>query len=285
MPREYLQTIMMPSLAGVGIGVRAPHLKEILETRPSLPWVEIHPENFITAPKRSLLREISALYPVSFHGVGLSLGSPSLNRDHLRFLKDLVNEFNPVLFSEHVAWNQLEGVYYNDLFPLPYTSEALMHLSRHIRETQEVLERSILIENPSRYVSFPESTWCEADFMKALVEETGCRILLDLNNVYVSCHNTGGDPFAYVNTFHGQNSVAEIHLAGHEPCTLDQRVLVDTHGAPIVADVWDLYAHAVEVLGPVPTLIEWDTNIPPVSVLYEEARKATEIMERCHVAS
>lgn len=276
-----------PTVSGVGIGLRSPHLADILHYNPALPWLEVHPENFVTPSKQSLLREIAALYPLSFHGVGLSLGSPSLNTDHLSFLKKLVRTFNPVLFSEHVAWNQLEGVYYNDLFPMPYTDESLKHLAGHIRQVQETLEHSILIENPSQYIRCGTSTWREPDFMRALAMETGCRVLLDVNNIYVTCHNIGGDPLQYIRSFVGTPYVGELHVAGHETCIdpSQQMVLMDTHGAPVSADVWDLYEQALTLLGDIPTLVEWDTHIPPLQVLLNESHRAEQIRIRCHVAA
>lgn len=267
----------------VGVGLRFPHFKDFLvANKPEISWLEVHPENYKIGSSLKVLEEIRAFYPLSLHGVGLSLGSPTLDLDHLKFLKFLCDFLNPGLVSEHVAWSVLDGYYLNDLLPLPYTQEALDLLVKNITQTQEFLGREILIENPSSYVTFESSTFSEEDFMVALARQSGCKILLDINNIYVSSVNHGFCPRAYVDRFRGGELVKEMHLAGHRRVSPD--LLVDDHGSAISEEVWDLYAYALKVVGPVPTLVEWDNNIPAFDILLREAKKAQKVMESVYEA-
>jgi hypothetical protein len=264
--------------ASVGIGLRFPHFKDFLATsKPNIAWLEVHPENYKIGSSLKILEEIRTSYPLSLHGIGLSLGSPTLDLDHLKFLKFLCDLLNPGLVSEHVAWSVLDGHYLNDLLPLPYTQESLDLLVKNIEQTQEFLGRQILVENPSSYLTFESSTFSEEEFMVNAARRSGCKILLDINNIYVSSMNHGFCPQAYIKAFRGLDLVKEIHLAGHRRVSAD--LLVDDHGSTISEEVWDLYSQAVEILGLVPTLVEWDSNVPPLETLLGEAKKAQKLME------
>jgi len=261
---------------GVGIGLRAPHLVEILATRPAIGWLEVHAENYMGGgPALAALARLRADYPLSVHGVGLSLGSAdALDERHLRRLKTLVHGLEPVFVSEHLSWSMAGGVYLNHLLPLPYTEETLACVVRHVTHTQEALQRRLLIENPSSYLRFTEAPIPEPEFLGELVRHTDCGLLCDINNIYVSCRNLGGDPVAYLEALPAR-SVSEIHLAGHAENDADgQTVLIDDHGAPVAEAVWALYAHALRRFGPVSTLVEWDTHIPALAVLLREAQTA-----------
>jgi uncharacterized protein len=262
-----------PIPARAGIGLRAPHYRELLERRPDVGWVEVHSENYFGegGQPRWFLERVRRDYPVSLHGVGLSLGSAdALDLDHLISLKALIERFEPGLVSDHLSWSAVGGRYLNDLLPLPYTEEALQVFCDHVAQAQEFLGRRMLIENPSSYVVWCHSTIPESEFLRAVVERTGCGILLDVNNVYVSATNHGFDPFAYLAAI-PVAPVAEIHLAGFDR---GEHCLIDTHGKPVAEPVWALYAAAMRRFGPVPTLIEWDTDLPPLDVLLAEAAKA-----------
>lgn len=240
-------------------------------------WVEIHSENFFApgGPRIAQLERVRNHYPISCHGVGLSLGSADgLDENHLSTLKDLVCRIEPILVSEHLSFSVVDGIYVNDLLPLPYTEEALNAAARNINQTQDYLGRQILVENPSSYLTFLESALTEWDFLSELTRRTGCGLLLDVNNIFVSAQNNGLDAGAYI---HGipPESVHEIHLAGH---TVDgvgeDQLLIDTHSDTVADTVWDLYQDALNVIGPRPTLIEWDIDIPELTVLAAEAAKA-----------
>jgi hypothetical protein len=239
-------------------------------------WVEVHSENFFARGglQRAVLEKARALYPLSLHGVGLSIGSTDrIDEAHLNKLARLVRDFEPMLLSEHLSWGSIDGRFMNDLLPLPYTQEALRHTAARVRTVQEVLGRQILIENISSYLEFTSSEMPEWEFLVALAAESGCAILLDLNNIYVNAMNHGFDPYQYLN-FIPPPAVLEIHLAGHSVMRIGTRaVLIDTHGTPVCDAVWQLYAAALERFGPVPTLIEWDSDLPPLEVLLAEARK------------
>jgi uncharacterized protein (UPF0276 family) len=260
----------------VGIGLRAPHLAEVLATRPAIGWLEVHAENYMGGgPALAALQRLRADYPLSVHGVGLSLGSAdALDDCHVRRLKTLVHDLEPVFVSEHLSWCMAGGVYLNHLLPLPYTEETLACVVRHVTHAQEVLQRRLLIENPSSYLRFRHSPIPEPEFLGELVRRTDCGLLCDVNNIYVSCTNLGGDPVAYLEALPA-SQVGEIHLAGHAENDADgQRVLIDDHGAPVAEAVWALYAQALQRFGPVSTLIEWDTHIPALAVLLREAQTA-----------
>jgi uncharacterized protein len=262
--------------ARAGIGLRSPHLAEVLATRPALPWLEVHPENYLGGgPAIRALHAIREHYPVSFHAVGLSVGSADgVDRRHLGRLKSLVDRIEPAIVSEHLAWSQTGGAYLNHLLPLPYTEESLTTVCRNVDEVQVALGRRVLVENPSGYLRFTTSTIPEPEFLSALVRRTGCGLLCDVNNVYVTARNLGLDPMAYLAAL-PRAAVGEIHLAGHSVNDADGRpLLIDDHGSPVVPAVWALYDRALHLFGPVPTLVEWDTDIPPLEVLLAEARRA-----------
>lgn len=262
--------------AAAGIGLRAAHFEAVTQRLPAVGWLEIHPENYLSggAPL-AYLEAARAHYPVSMHGVGLSLGSAEgLDCGHLARLVTLARRIEPGLVSEHVSWSMHRGTYFNDLLPLPYTEESLAVVCRNIDQAQEAFGRRILVENASTYLQFAHSTIAEPDFMRAVADRTGCGILLDVNNVYVSCENHGWDAAAYLETMAGA-PVAEIHLAGHAENRVGERIVrIDDHGSRVAPAVWSLYERALALLGPVPTLIEWDTAMPPLQILLAEAAAA-----------
>lgn len=271
--------------ASAGIGLRAPHDREALATRPPVGWFEVHSENYFGqgGASLSLLERIRTDYPVSLHGVGLSLGSAdALDRRHLKRLKALIARIEPCLVSEHLSWNSFGGVYLNDLIPLPYGEEALTHMVSRIGRVQDFLGHRILIENPASYLEFRPSTMPESAFLAETARRSGCDILLDLNNLYVSSINHGWDAIAYLQDIPAA-LVEEVHLAGHARHRFgDAELCIDTHDRPIPGDVWDLYEYALTRFGPRPTLIEWDAEIPPLQALMNEAREADRRMERNH---
>jgi uncharacterized protein (UPF0276 family) len=263
--------------AASGLGLRAPHVSQVLETYPSVAWFEVHSENYFAdgGPAIASLVRIRDRYPVSLHGVGLALGScAALDREHLAKLARLVERIEPGLVSEHLSWGRLARRHFNELLPLPYTREALDLLAARVDQVQETLGRRILIENIAAYVTFEESEIPEAEFLAQLSARTGCGLLLDVNNVYVNALNHGGDARAFIDGISAA-SVAEFHLAGFEPGP----IAIDTHGRPVTEAVWALYDHALERIGPRPTLIEWDTDIPAFDVLRAEAAKAQQRLE------
>ena len=262
--------------ARAGIGLRSPHVAEVLATRPALPWFEVHPENYLGGgPAGRALETIRRDYPLAFHAVGLSVGSATgLDRRHLDRVAALVDRFEPALVSEHLAWSQQGGVYLNHLLPLPYTEESLAVVAGNVDVLQATLGRQVLIENPSAYLRFAGSTIPEAEFIAELARRSGCGLLCDVNNVYVTAQNLGLDPVAYLDQL-PTTAVGEIHLAGHSVNDVDGRsLLIDDHGAPVSAAVWRLYEHALGRFGPVPTLVEWDTAVPTLETLAAEARRA-----------
>ena len=269
---------------GAGVGLRAPHVREVLATRPAVPWFEIHSENYFAdgGPALAALDRLRGDYPVSLHGVGMSLGATEpLDRDHVAKLKRLVARVEPAMVSEHLCWSSVGGRHFNDLLPLPYTDEALDHVCARVARVQDLLEREIAVENVSAYIAFAESTMTEAEFVANVARRTGCRLLLDVNNVYVNAMNHGFDADAYIATI-PPAAVAEYHLAGFEA---NGACLIDTHGAPVAVDVWALYARTVARIGPRPTLIEWDTALPAFAVLEDEARTAQRILGSADVVA
>lgn len=274
-----------PIPARAGIGLRAAHYLDVLEQRPATGWFEVHSENYFGGGGKPLhyLEKIRADYPVSLHGVGLSLGSTDpLNFGHLSQLKKLMRRIEPGLVSEHLSWSSVEWRYFNDLLPLPCTEEALVHVSDRIARTQDYLGRQILIENISSYLQYAESAIPEAEFMAELVRRSGCGILLDVNNVYVSACNHGFDAQAWLDAI-PRERVREMHLAGFTRKQFaDGEILIDTHNRPVDPAVWQLYRAAVQRFGHVPTLIEWDSDLPALKVLLDEANKADNIMEETH---
>ena len=261
----------------VGIGLRLPHVSEIAASRPRLGFLEVHAENYMAeTPALDRLLELRRDYPVSLHGVALSLGSAEeLDRGHLVRFRALIERVEPMLVSEHLAWSAIDGAYLNDLLPLPYTEESLGIFCHHVEEAQEVLGRRLLIENPSSYLRYRYSPIPEPEFMTELFRRTGCGILCDVNNIHVSAWNFRFDPMAYLEALPIE-AIGEIHLAGHHAAE-DVDILIDDHGARIAKPVWGLYAAALRRFGPVPTLIEWDTNLPALEVLLDEARHAEEL--------
>jgi uncharacterized protein len=260
-----------------GIELRFQHHKAVAETRPEIAWLEVHTENYMGGGKPiAYLEAIRADYPISLHGVGLSLGSAQdLDVVHLERIRQTAERIEPALVSEHLSWSVVDGRYLADLLPLPMTEEALDIVCRHVDQTQAYLRRAILLENPSTYLRWSYSTIPEWEFLAALAGRTGCGILGDVNNIYVSAANHGWDPSAYLAAL-PPAAIGEIHLAGHSVRELeDRRVLrIDDHGSRVIPEVWALYSEALACFGPVPTLIEWDTNIPALEVLLGEASRA-----------
>jgi uncharacterized protein len=271
--------------AGAGVGLRLPHIQEVVATRPPARWLEIHPENFLAYPHATeLLLEARRHYPIAVHTVGISIGSASgVDRTHLRRVRALVDQLDPCLVSGHLAWSTHQGEYLNDLLPLPYDEETLGLLQAHIDQVQDGLGRPYLVENPSSYFGFGQSTMTEVEFLGELSARTGCRLLCDVSNVYISAHNMGYDPYRYIDELPAR-SIGEIHLGGFtaEPdeALPGAEILVDTHAAFIAEPVWRLYDHAVRRFGATPTLIEWDNEIPSFATLLEEAMRAEQIMAR-----
>ena len=274
--------------ASVGIGLKAQHYRDVLDTRPALGFFEVHTENYMGAggaPHR-YLEAIREIYPLSFHGVGLSLGSAEgISQDHLAQTRALIERYQPGLVSEHLSFSVVDATFLNDLIPLPMTSETLKIVSENVSRSQDVLGRKILVENPSSYLQYSASSIPEAEFLAELSQRTGCGLLLDVNNVHVSALNHGFDPIAYLDTIPAHR-VGEVHLAGHHVSDYNgETVLIDDHGAPIVKAVWDLYAYALARTGPVPSLIERDTNIPPLTDLLSEAAIAAHYLGKARTAS
>lgn len=270
---------MRHSDASIGIGLRAPHMAEIVATRPALGWLEVHAENYMGGgPALTQLEAIRRDYPLSLHGVGLSLGTAEgIDDDHLRRLTALVDRTQPMLISEHLSWSVSGGVYLNDLLPLPYTEETLDIVAANVARAQDALRRRLLVENPSSYLRFRHSTISEPEFLAALVARTGCGILCDVNNIHVTCANLGGDAQDYLDALPA-DAIGEIHLAGHARVVrCGKALLIDDHGAPVAPRVWGLYRRAFERFGLVPSLIEWDKALPPLAALLKQARLAADL--------
>lgn len=274
-----------PVPARAGIGLRAPHVRELLERRPQVAWLEVHSENYFSPGGRAVaeLDEVRRDYPLSLHGVGLSLGSADpLEEGHLSKLEQAVERYSPVLVSEHLCWTSVGGGHFHDLLPLPYTEEALTHVTGHIAQVQERLGRRILIENVSSYLEFEHSTIPEWEFLREVAARSGCGVLLDVNNVYVSSVNHGFDPRRYIGAIPPRD-VGEIHLAGHVRKEFEgTSLLIDSHSARVAEAVWALYDYALDAIGPKPTLVEWDQDLPPLDILLDEAAKAEAHLERRH---
>lgn len=272
---------MLP--ARPGVGYKPQHLPAILQDAGPVDWLEIHAENYMGAGGRPLaqLRHLAERFPISVHGVGLSIGGEGpLDRDHLARLKHLCDGLNPASFSEHLAWSTHDGAFLNDLLPLPYTPATLSRVGDHIDQVQEALGRRMLLENPSTYLAFAETTLSEVDFLAAVARRTGCGLLLDVNNVYISAVNQNYDALGYIDAF-PLHLVGEVHLGGHHEDRDDQdnRLLIDSHGTKVVDPVWALYAQVIDRAGPLPTLIEWDNDVPDWPVLVAEADRAARILE------
>ena len=275
-------TSRLPARAGVGF--KPQHFADLMASAPAVGFIEIHAENYMGAggPPHAQLTALRAHYALSVHGVGLSIGSPgALDRDHLARLKVLCARYQPESFSEHLAWSSHGEVFYNDLLPLPYTEETLAQVCAHVDEVQTALGREMLLENPSTYVRFAESTIPEVEFLAEVARRTGCGLLLDVNNVFVSAKNHGVDPRAYLAGFPFAK-VKEFHLGGHDETVDDAGapLLVDAHGTPVAAPVWTLFAEAVAATGATATLIEWDNDVPAWPELHAEAQRAEAILAR-----
>lgn len=272
----------LPQRAGVGL--KAVHYDIVAGDRPDVGWFEVHAENYMGAggPAHHYLERIRQDYPLSMHGVGLSIGSDApLDTEHLQRLKALVNRYQPEMFSEHLAWSSHGGVFFNDLLPLPYTPEAVDCVSAHINQVQDTLGRRMLLENPSTYVLFETSTMSETEFLTKLAARTGCGLLLDINNVFVSATNHGYSALDYLQDFPLRH-VAEVHLGGHAPDRDDddRALLIDAHDREVDDQVWSLYGALIQRTGPLATLIEWDNNVPEWPVLFEQAQGAERILDR-----
>ena len=272
----------IPIPAKAGIGLRFPHHEAVADTRPEVVWLEAHTENYMGGgtPLR-YLEAIRRDYPLSLHGVGLSLGSAEgLDAAHLECVRRAVERLEPGLVSEHLSWSVVDGAYLADLYPLPMTEEALDAVCSHVDQAQAHLKRRLLIENPSTYLRFRHSTVPEWEFLALVAGRTGCGILCDVNNIYVSACNHGWDASAYLAAL-PPSAIGEIHLAGHAVRMLDggRTLRIDDHGSRVAPEVWALYAQALARFGPVPTLIEWDTDVPPLEVLLEEAAHAAALLE------
>lgn len=262
-----------------GIGLRLPHLAEVVATYPAVPLLEVHPETFLANPHATeLLTDLSRHYPISVHTVGISIGSvDGIDRTHLRRLRAFVDTIDPVLVSGHLAWSTNQGTYLNDLLPLPYDEEALRTVAAHLEEVRDGLGRPYAIENPSTYVAFRTSTMTELEFLNELVHRTGCQLLCDVSNVYLSAHNMGYDPYRFIDGL-PVDAIGELHLGGftaeEDEASPGGTLLVDTHASTIAEPVWDLYAYALRRFGRKPTIVEWDNDIPQLTTLLGEAARA-----------
>ncbi|MEP2717278.1 DUF692 domain-containing protein [Pseudophaeobacter sp.] len=261
-----------------GVGYKPQHFAEIMENADPVQWLEIHAENYMGEGGRPLaqLRHLAERFSISVHGVGLSIGGEApLDAEHLARLKHLVGWLNPASFSEHLAWSTHDGHFYNDLLPLPYTNDTLSRVCSHIDQLQEVIGRPMLLENPSSYLAFTESTWSEPEFLSEISRRTGCGLLLDVNNVFVSATNLEFSPQGYIDAF-ALNQVGEIHLSGHDEDSDDQGrpLLIDSHGRAVVDPVWALLDYTLERAGAKPLLIEWDNDVPDWPLLAAEAERA-----------
>lgn len=269
-------------LEGAGIGLRGPHYRAVLETRPAVGWLEVHAENHFGrgGPGWRTLEQLRPDYPLSVHGVGLSLGSSDpLDESHLRELAALVAHLEPALVSEHLSWTSVDARHFHGLLPLPYTEETLVHVARRVETVQERLGRPLLVENVARYLDFAESTLAEGQFLSDLARRTGCGVLLDLTNLYVTAVNNDLDLEAALGAM-PRDAVQEIHLAGFAEHDLgDARAMIDTHDRPVPGVVWALYERALSRLGPVPTLIEWDAQLPALGELVAESERARRLLE------
>ncbi len=267
-----------------GVGYKPQHFAQILEHANPVAWLEIHAENYMGDGGRPLaqLRHLSEQFPISVHGVGLSIGGESpLDPDHLARLKHLVGWLNPASFSEHLAWSTHDSHFLNDLLPLPYTDATLTRVCDHIDQVQETVGRQMLLENPSSYLAFEESTWSEPDFLNEIARRTGCGLLLDVNNVFVSATNLDFSPQGYIDAY-PLDKVGEIHLGGHDEDEDDHGhpLLIDSHGRKVVDPVWALLDYVLERSGQKPVLIEWDTDVPDWPILREEAVRAQAALDR-----
>jgi uncharacterized protein (UPF0276 family) len=282
MMRELRYDTLHALASHAGVGLKPQHYRDILDSRPRIGFFEVHAENYMGdgGPPHRYLESIRTQYPLSVHGVGLSLGSSRpLDRAHLARLERLIDRYQPESFSEHLAWSSHGSGYLNDLLPLPYTQDTLLRLCSHIEAVQDALGRRMLLENPATYVRFEQSTFSETDFLAEVVGRTGCALLLDVNNVFVSTTNHGDDALAYLDAF-PMSAVREIHLAGCSEDGAAGRLLIDDHGSAVREEVWTLYQRVIARIGPMPTLIEWDNDVPAWPALLAEATKAQRLLEQ-----
>ncbi|MEL6521765.1 MAG: DUF692 domain-containing protein [Pseudomonadota bacterium] len=273
-------SVTLPNAPGVGF--KAQHFTDVMNNPGAVRWLEIHAENYMGDGGRPIaqLQALAERFPISVHGVGLSIGGEGrLDAEHLARLKKLVTWVNPASFSEHLAWSTHDTAFLNDLLPLPYTEATLSRVADHIDQVQDQLDRQMLLENPSSYLAFAESTMAETEFLHELTKRTGCGLLLDINNVFVSATNQQTDARAYLKAF-PLDAVGEIHLGGHDEDEDETGapLLIDSHGAPVVDPVWQLYREVIAAKGPTPTLIEWDTDVPDWPELAAEAERAALIL-------
>jgi uncharacterized protein (UPF0276 family) len=275
-----MQSAALPSCStlpvAAGIGLRAAHHERVSAERPAMRWLEVHTENFLGGGATlALLESLRDHYAISLHGVGLSLGSADgLDEDHLARIAALVRRIAPAAISDHVSWSVTGGVYFNDLLPIPYDAEALAVIARNVMRFQEAIGRPVMVENPSTYLRHAQSDRAEPQFLAELTRRTGCGLLLDVNNVFVSTENHGDDARAYLAAV-AHLPIGEIHLSGHHLRQIGNRsIRIDDHGSPVSDPVWALYEHALSLIGPRPTLIEWDSALPPLETLLGEAGKA-----------
>ena len=270
------------SINGAGVGLRSAHYQTVLETLPDVPWFEALTDNYMGNGGLPLyyLEKIREHYPITFHGVGLSLGSlDPLDNQYIQKLKERIKQYQPSLVSDHLCWSSYDGVHGNDLFPMPYSQEALNHMVGRIQQVQDALGQRIVVENVSSYVTFQSDEMTEWEFLSEVVKRADCDLLCDVNNIYVSARNHQFDPIEYLKAL-PHDRIREIHLAGYED---EGTHLLDTHGEAVHPPVWDLYQKAIELIGPVATLIEWDNNIPAFETLHLEAKKAAQILEQFYV--
>lgn len=272
----------------VGIGLRSPHIKQILDKKPKIGWLEVHSENYYAfgGPSIEVLKQIRENYPLSLHSVGNSLGSSQpIDLEHLKKLKNLIDIINPFLVSDHISWGMVDNQHFNDLLPLPYTKSALKAICNNVDLMQNFLKREILVENPSTYLAFKNQEMDEADFINELTKKTGCFLLLDVNNIFVSSQNNQEfKPKKYLQKLN-KNIVKEIHLAGHSESKIfdgkkHKKILIDTHNDFVCDEVWEIYQNAITIFGQIPSLIEWDQDFPELKVLLDEANKAQIILDR-----
>jgi uncharacterized protein (UPF0276 family) len=267
---------------GLGVGLRSGHFSYLEENEPDVDWFEVIPENFMDSHGRArhVLDLVAARYPIVLHGLSLSVGSTDpLDFDYLRGLKELAEEVDAVWVSDHVCWTAIGGVNTHELVPIPFTEQSLAHVIGRIRVAQDFLERSLVLENPSSYITFVDSTMSEAEFLARMTEETGCGLLLDVNNVYVSSVNHEFDPLGYLRSLPSAR-VVQMHLAGHHDVGTH---IIDTHDRAVADPVWDLYGAALELTGPVSTMVEWDDNLPPFPEVHAEILKARRFVEAAGV--
>ncbi|MCV6823816.1 MULTISPECIES: DUF692 domain-containing protein [Halocynthiibacter] len=270
-----------------GVGYKPQHFSEIMNDASPVEWLEIHAENYMGDGGRPIaqLRALSERFPISVHGVGLSIGGEGpLDRDHLDRLKHLIDWLQPASFSEHLAWSTHDMGFMNDLLPLPYTEETLARICEHIDHVQEHVGRRMLLENPSAYLNFAETQIPETEFLRETAARTGCGLLFDVNNVFISATNQKTDPYSYIDAF-PLDLVSEIHLAGHEEDTDENGdpLLIDSHGTPVAEPVWEMYRYTIKRGGIKPSLIEWDNDVPEWQTLASEAARATQVLQTATV--